>query len=90
MADELTLATGPLGRAGRRSEVRRDEDRGRAVRRSAHRRPPRRHQRRLEPAQRRKAPDFDATRGRDEFKKLPAELETRNKAKAAKKQSATK
>lgn len=32
-----------------------------------------------------KEPDFDALRSRDDFKKLLAELETRNKANAAKK-----
>lgn len=37
-----------------------------------------------------KEPDFDALRGRDDFKKLLAELETRNEAKVAKKQAASK
>jgi hypothetical protein len=33
------------------------------------------------------APDFDVLRGRDDFKKLLAEVEARNKAKAAKKEA---
>lgn len=37
-----------------------------------------------------KEPDFDALRGCHDFKKLLAELETRNKAKAAKKQAVSK
>lgn len=37
-----------------------------------------------------KEPDFDPLRGRDDFKKLLADLETRNKGKAAKKQAASK
>jgi hypothetical protein len=37
-----------------------------------------------------KEPDFDALRGRDDFQKLLAELETRNKSKAAKKQAESK
>ena len=37
-----------------------------------------------------KEPDFDALRGRDDFQKLLAELETRNKGKAAKKQAESK
>jgi serine/threonine-protein kinase len=37
-----------------------------------------------------KEPDFDALRGRDDFKKLLAELEMRNKAKAAKREAESK
>lgn len=37
-----------------------------------------------------KEPDFDALRGWDDFKKLLAEPETRDKAKAAKKEAASK
>jgi len=37
-----------------------------------------------------KEPDFDALRGREDFKKLPAEVEARSKAKAAKKEPESK
>jgi hypothetical protein len=37
-----------------------------------------------------KEPDFDALRGRDDFKKLMAEVEERNKAKASKKEAESK
>lgn len=38
----------------------------------------------------RKEPNFDALRGRDDSKKLLTKLETRNKAKAAKEEAASK
>jgi hypothetical protein len=37
-----------------------------------------------------KEPDFDALRSRDDFRKLLAEVETRNKGKAAKKEAESK
>ena len=87
-----TLAgTRLAGRAPGGSKVRCDAHRVREVRGLGRRFPPRRHQKagRNWPNDL-KEPDADRLRGRDGFKKLLAELETRNKAEAATKEAESK